>query len=81
MVWLRGGNNRLFYLGMMPHISVIWLLEIQAHWVLKFILKDISMPRLEQVEADNQGIADMWVTNLYDGLEGLLIQIPIFYEH
>ena len=49
-VWMRGGNDRVLYIGAQDQYYTWTMFDAQAAWAVKYVLGDIKLP----------GREDMW---------------------
>ena len=52
IVWMHGGNNKVFYLGMVDQAYTFTLFDAQAHWVVNCIMGNINLPHKQAMEED-----------------------------
>ena len=60
ILWLKGGNDKLLYIGAPYIIYSLPFFEAQAMWVWRYIAGDIQIPSLEKMLADT----DKWLEKL-----------------
>ena len=51
-VWIKGGNNKLMYIGMQDQIYTFTLFDAQAKWCVEYIMAEISLPSRSEMEEE-----------------------------
>jgi trimethylamine monooxygenase len=53
-MWMKGGNNKVHYLGIQDQCYTWTMFDAQALWALKSIMGDIKTPPREEMLKDIQ---------------------------
>ena len=51
-LWLKGGNNRLLYVGIQDQYNTYTMFDAQARWAVKYIAGEIKLPAKADIEKD-----------------------------
>ena len=60
VLWMKGGNDKLMYIGIMYNSFGFHLLETQAMWASKYIMGEIQLPSRAEMQAD----IDFWTNKV-----------------
>lgn len=52
MVWMKGGNMKLLYLGVLYATYFLHFVDVQAHWACRYIIGEEKTPAREEMVAD-----------------------------
>lgn len=50
ILWTRGGNNKVLYVGAFHQFYTLTMFDAQARWAVKCIMGDIQLPDLQAME-------------------------------
>ena len=53
-LWMKGGNDRMLYVGIQDQYYTWTMFDAQARWAVKFIVGDVKLPSRSEMEADIQ---------------------------
>ena len=62
VLWLKGGNNKLMYIGMHYNVFQFITYEYQAIWAFQNIMGSVELPSKEEMSADSE----KWVEKARD---------------
>ncbi len=57
---MKGGNDRMLYVGAQDQYYTFTMLDAQARWAIKYIVGDIKMPSREDALIDMKKWRDRW---------------------
>ena len=58
ILWTRGGNNKVLYIGMQDQSYTFPMFDVQAKWVVNYIIGELKLPNKEDMETDSR----KWIT-------------------
>ena len=63
ILWTRGGNNKVLYIGILNQIYSFTMFDVQAKWVVNYIMGELKLPDNQEMESDSR----KWITRyLFD---------------
>ena len=78
LLYNSGGNGKVLYLGRQDVIYTFTMFDVQAFWTAKYILGDIRLPTVEDMENHWKSWFDRYVfLVLYNGYKVLYIFIQV----
>ena len=54
ILWTRGGNNKVLYIGMQDQSYTFPMFDVQAKWVVNYIIGELKLPNKEEMETDSR---------------------------
>ena len=58
ILWTRGGNDKVLYIGMLDQAYTFTMFDAQAKWVVKYIMGELKLPDKDEMESDSRN----WMT-------------------
>ena len=58
ILWTRGGNNKVLYIGILNQIYSFTMFDVQAKWAVNYIMGELKLPDYQEMESDSR----KWIT-------------------
>ena len=68
ILWTRGGNNKVLYIGILNQIYSFTMFDVQAKWVVNYIMGELKLPDKQEMESDSRKWITRYLFDLGDSL-------------
>ena len=72
ILWTRGGNNKVLYIGILNQIYSFTMFDVQAKWVVNYIMGELKLPDKQEMESDSRKWITRYLFDLGDSLPTVL---------
>ena len=62
ILWMKGGNDKLMYVGLIYNVFHLTIFELQAIWACRYILGQIQLPSRATMQSD----IDIWTNKVVE---------------
>ena len=72
ILWTRGGNNKVLYIGVLNQIYSFTMFDVQAKWAVNYIMGELKLPDKQEMESDSRKWITRYLFDLGDSLPTVL---------